>query len=68
MPLITASILSVSIGDVKVQQMRHSKNYTQLVRAPFLHSPCCWLEILLGNISNQMSDLEKKNSLNFNLG
>ncbi|KAM4521973.1 kinesin-like protein KIF13B isoform 3-T3 [Odontesthes bonariensis] len=30
MPLITASILSVSIGNVKVQQMRHSKNDTQL--------------------------------------
>ncbi|KAM9703667.1 kinesin-like protein KIF13B isoform 2-T3 [Menidia menidia] len=29
MPLITASILSVSIGDVKVQQIRHSKNDTQ---------------------------------------
>uniref|UniRef100_A0A3Q1AN24 Kinesin family member 13Bb n=1 Tax=Amphiprion ocellaris TaxID=80972 RepID=A0A3Q1AN24_AMPOC len=31
MPLIAASILSVSIGDVKVQQIRHSRNDSQWV-------------------------------------
>lgn len=35
MPLIAASILSVSIGDVKVRQMRLSKNDPQWVRPPF---------------------------------
>uniref|UniRef100_A0AAQ5Y813 Kinesin family member 13Bb n=1 Tax=Amphiprion ocellaris TaxID=80972 RepID=A0AAQ5Y813_AMPOC len=34
MPLIAASILSVSIGDVKVQQIRHSRNDSQWVSPP----------------------------------
>lgn len=35
MPLVAASILSVSIGDVKVRQVRLPKNDPKQVRTPF---------------------------------
>lgn len=35
MPLVAASILSVSVGDVKVRQVRLPKNDPKQVRTPF---------------------------------